>query len=71
VAEVARDFLVNVGGMKQGGRAVEECDEGNRQAGVAVRSAAKLRSKLAFDESKDGMSSLRAKAVAQSSEIRR
>jgi len=36
--------------MKQGGRAVEECDEGKRQAGVAVRSAAKLRSKLAFDE---------------------
>jgi len=50
VAEVARDFLVNVRGMKQGGRAVEECDEGKRQAGVAVRSAPKLRGKPAFDE---------------------
>ena len=36
--------------MKQGGGAVEECDEGKRQAGVAVGSAPKLCGKPAFDE---------------------
>jgi hypothetical protein len=50
VSEVARDFLVNVRRMKQAGRAMEECDEGKRQAGVTVRGAAKLHSELPPDE---------------------
>jgi hypothetical protein len=40
--------------MKQGRRAVEECDEGKRQAGMAVRGAAKLHSELPLDEFERG-----------------
>jgi hypothetical protein len=50
VTKVAGDFLVNVRRMKEGGGAVEECDERERQASVLVRGAAELRSELALDE---------------------
>ena len=50
MAEVAGDFFVNVRRMQQRGSAVEKCDEGKGQAGVALRGAAKLRGELPFDE---------------------
>ena len=42
VAEVAGDFLVNVGGMKKGRGAVEERDEGKSEMRMAAGHAAEL-----------------------------
>src|SRR6266481_3844370 len=50
MAEVARDFFMNIRRMQQGGGAVEERDEGKGQASVALRGAAELRGELPFDE---------------------
>jgi len=58
-------------GMEQCSRAMQKATSARAKGSVTVRLAAKLRGRLHFRNSKDGMSSLRAKATAQSSVMRR
>jgi hypothetical protein len=50
MAEVAGDFLVNARRMEEGGSAMEECNEAERQASVVAWGSPELGCKLSLDE---------------------